>query len=158
MQHKRSASAVLGVSCLGLMIWLLTAAVGPATGQVRAHKAARVTVVTVTVGKPSELAFKLSKFSKIPAGTITFKVTNVGRAVHNFKVCTTPVASASLNACVGKATKMLKNGETATLTLMLTKDGKYEFLCSVPGHANAGMKGLLGIGVAVSASAAKPAS
>jgi len=39
----------------------------------------------------------------------------------------------------------------------LTKSGKYEYLCAVPGHAAAGMKGLIGIGVAVTAAPAKTA-
>lgn len=111
----------------------------------------KVTTITVTPGKPSELAFKLSKTSMIPAGTVTFKVTNMGVAYHNFKLCMKPVASATnvTNACTGKATAILKNGQSATLTVTVSKTGLYEFLCSVPGHAAAGMKGVLGIGVAV---------
>jgi plastocyanin len=105
-------------------------------------------VVNVILGQPSELGFQLSKFSALPAGAITFKVKNVGLGYHNFKLCTAPVASAKLNTCVGKATKVLKTGQIATLTVVL-KNGKYEFICSVPGHAAAGMKGLLGVGVKV---------
>jgi uncharacterized cupredoxin-like copper-binding protein len=119
-------------------------AVKPATS----HK---VTIVTVTPGKPSELAFKLSKTSMLPAGTITFKVTNLGVAFHNFKICTKPVMSATdvADSCAGKATAVLKHGQSATLTVTLSKKGKYEFLCTVTGHAAAGMRGLLGVGVAV---------
>jgi uncharacterized cupredoxin-like copper-binding protein len=105
--------------------------------------------VTVTAGKPTELGFKLSKLSNIPAGTVTFKVTNEGLAFHSFKLCTTPVKTAAKNTCTGVVTKLLKHGQTATLTVKLTKAGKYEYLCAVPGHAAAGMKGLIGIGVAV---------
>ena len=53
------------------------------------------TTITVTAGKPSELAFKLSKTSMVKPGTITFKVTNQGVAFHNFRICSKPVASAS---------------------------------------------------------------
>jgi len=112
-----------------------------------------VTVVTVTAGKPTELAFKLSKLSKLPLGAITFKVTNAGAVSHNFKLCTKPVTSSTANSCVGKVTPTLASGKSATLTVTLTKSGTYEFLCAVPGHAGAGMKGLLGVGVAVSAAA-----
>jgi mono/diheme cytochrome c family protein len=49
---------------------------------------------------------------------------------------------------------MLKSGQSATLAVVLTKKGKYEFLCTVPGHASAGMKGLLGIGVKVTSTSA----
>jgi uncharacterized cupredoxin-like copper-binding protein len=128
-----------------------------ASGQTRAAKAnaAAATVITVTAGKPTELGFKLSKISKIAAGTITFKVTNEGLAYHSFKLCTTPVTTDAKNTCVGKVTKLLKHGQSATLTVKLTKSGKYEYLCAVPGHAAAGMKGLIGIGVAVTAAPAK---
>jgi uncharacterized cupredoxin-like copper-binding protein len=44
------------------------------------------------------------------------------------------------------------------LSLTLGKKGKYEFLCTVPGHAGAGMKGLIGVGVSVGASAAATSS
>ncbi len=131
------------------MLLVLTAAVGPALGKVSTHSAAKVTVISVTAGKPSELAFKLSKFSALPAGTITFNVTNMGVAYHDFKICTTPTSSAAKNSCVGKVTGILKHGQKATLTLVLKKNGKYEYLCTVVGHAAAGMKGLIGIGVTV---------
>jgi uncharacterized cupredoxin-like copper-binding protein len=159
MHRKRSLSAVLCVSSLSVMVWLLSAAVGPASGKVNAQGATRVTVVTVTAGKPAELAFKLSKVSLLPAGTITFKVTNMGVAFHNFKLCTTASAasSAAKNSCVGKATATLKHGQTATLTVVLNKKGQYEYLCSVPGHAASGMKGFIGVGVKVTPTVATPA-
>ena len=110
MHRKRSFSAVLGVACLALMALVFTV-VGPAAAKVNTHQAAKVTVVTVTAGKPSELAFKLSKFSALPAGPITFKVTNMGLGGHDFKICTTPVTSLAKNACLGKVTKLLKHGD-----------------------------------------------
>jgi uncharacterized cupredoxin-like copper-binding protein len=117
--------------------------------RVTSAHAATATVITVTAGKPVELGFKLSKVSAIPAGTVTFKVTNEGLAYHSFKLCTTPVTTDAKNTCTGVVTKLLKHGQSATLTVKLTKSGKYEYLCAVPGHAAAGMKGLIGIGVAV---------
>jgi len=120
----------------------------------------KVSVITVTAGKPSELAFQLSKTSLVPAGTITFKVTNLGVAFHNFKICTIPVpgAAGAKNVCFGKATPILKHGQSATLKVTLSLAGKYEFLCTVTGHAAAGMKGLLGVGVVVAVSEQKAAA
>jgi hypothetical protein len=37
------------------------------------------------------------------------------------------------------------------LTVKLSKKGLYEYLCSVPGHALAGMKGVVGVGVVAKA-------
>jgi hypothetical protein len=106
--------------------------------------------VVVTAGKPSELAFKLSKFSNIPAGTVTFKVTNEGVAYHNFKICTAPVTNAAKNSCVGKMTKVLMHGQSATLTVKFTKKPA-STSTSAPslGTPRRGMKGLIGIGVKV---------
>jgi uncharacterized cupredoxin-like copper-binding protein len=149
MRRKHVLLGVLAVSCSSLVAVLLGIVTGSASGQTETKAAPKVTVITVTAGKPVELGFKLSKWSMLPAGTVTFKVTNKGYAMHDFKLCTTPATTSAKNACVGKVTKMLKRNQTVTLTVKLTKKGKYEFLCSVPGHAAAGMKGLLGIGVKV---------
>jgi uncharacterized cupredoxin-like copper-binding protein len=141
---------VLGAAIVALIAWAFALAPDRAAAQARAHAAPKVTIVSVQAGKPSELSFTLSKFSNLPVGTITFRVTNKGSIAHNFKVCSVAVATPTQFACAGKGTPMIQPGKSATLTLTLKK-GKYEYLCTVPGHASAGMKGLFGVGVAVSA-------
>ena len=84
--------------------------------------------VTVTAGKPSELKFTLSKTS-VPAGVVTFKVTNKGTSTHDFKIA-------------GKKSATLRPGKSAVLAVTLKK-GKAAYLCTLPGHAAAGMKGTL---------------
>ena len=140
---------VLAASAVGLSLLA-----GPVAAKVAARSAIKVTVVTVTAGKPTELAFKLSKSSSIAVGAVTFKVTNLGALSHDFKVCTAAVKSNKANSCTGKVTPMLAKGKTATLTVTFAKVGQYEFLCTVPGHASAGMKGLLGIGMKITPTAA----
>jgi uncharacterized cupredoxin-like copper-binding protein len=135
------------------MAWMLGVAAGPAAGQVKAQHAPKVTLITVTEGSPSELTIKLSKFSLLKAGTFTFKVTNKGQIAHNFQICSSPGAT-SANSCKGPKTKDLDPGKTATLTVTLKKNGKYEVLCALPGHASNGMKGVIGVGVKVAAPAA----
>jgi uncharacterized cupredoxin-like copper-binding protein len=151
--HRKSLLVVLGMGCAVLMAWLFGAAAGPASGQVKAHATPKATVINVWAGKPTELGFTLSKASGIPAGPVTFKVTNVGVAFHDFQICSVPTTTTPKNSCVGKVTKVLHNGQSATLTVTLKK-GKYEFLCNVAGHAASGMKGLIGVGVTVPKSAA----
>jgi len=150
--------AAIALGGAGVVVALL-AALGAGSAPAAVHHTAvvnhsapaKVSVITVIAGKPSELAFKLTKTSLVPVGTITFKVTNLGVAFHNFKICTIPVPSAAgaKNSCFGKSTPTLKHGQSATLIVKVSLDGKYEFLCTIPGHAAAGMKGLLGVGVAV---------
>src|SRR5438270_4108740 len=127
MIRPRLKSSVVGLGLCGVAGLLALSGFASATAGHSAATPAKVTTVTVTAGKPSELAFKLSKFSALPAGPITFKVTNMGLGGHDFKICTTPVASLAKNACLGKVTKLLKHGDTATLTVTLTKSGKYEY-------------------------------
>ncbi len=85
------------------------------------------TTVGVTAGKPSEFKFTLSKKSAVK-GTVVFNVTNKGAIKHDFKIS-------------GKKTPLLATGKKGTLKVVLNKAGKYAFLCTVTGHAAAGMKG-----------------
>jgi uncharacterized cupredoxin-like copper-binding protein len=105
-------------------------------------KPARVAVtVTVTAGKPSEFGFKLST-KTFAHGTVTFTVTNAGTIPHDFKVCA-KVTKTAADTCTGKVTPMISPGQKATLKATFKTAGTYEYLCTVPGHATAGMKGLL---------------
>jgi len=87
------------------------------------------TTVAVTAGKPAEFKFTLSK-KTILKGTGVFKVTNKGKISHNFKIA-------------GKKTPSLTAGKVSTLRVIFKKAGKYPYLCTLPGHAAAGMKGVL---------------
>lgn len=162
MSSRKSLRLVFGICFLGLGIGLLAVTSGAAFAQTKtthaasSHAAASATVISVVAGKPSELAFKLSKFSSLPVGSITFNVKNGGHTAHDFKLCTIQAANTAHNLCVGLRTKLLQPGQSATLIVKITKKGTYEYLCPVPGHAAAGMKGLIGVGVAVKAPTAKP--
>jgi len=88
---------------------------------------AKTTASTVNV-TAVDLKFKLSaKTAK--AGAATFKVTNRGKVAHDFKIA-------------GKKTPLLQPGKSATLKVRLKK-GNNAYLCTVPGHAAAGMKGIV---------------
>jgi uncharacterized cupredoxin-like copper-binding protein len=117
--RKGSVLAVLAV------IVSLAAAVAAYAGS----NAATATTVTVTAGKPSEFKLTLSK-KTIAKGVTTFKVTNKGTLNHNFKIA-------------GKKTVTLKAGKATTLKVTFAKAGKFAYLCTVSGHAAAGMKGTL---------------
>jgi uncharacterized cupredoxin-like copper-binding protein len=139
----------------------LTAAVlAQSSRSSNAAVAVKPVVVSVTAGKPTELAFKLSRYSLLPVGKpIEFKVSDGGVAFHDFKICTVATTSFKANSCTGLGTKVLHPSQSATLMVSLKKAGKYEFLCTLTGHAASGMKGLIGVGVTVTAAeemAAKP--
>jgi uncharacterized cupredoxin-like copper-binding protein len=104
------------------------AVVGAAVALSTASGAGAATSVKVTAGKPSEFKFSFSKRSVKP-GKVTFRVTNRGTVKHDLKIG-------------GKKTKLIAPGKSATLTVTL-KRGANRYLCTVPGHADGGMKGTL---------------
>jgi uncharacterized cupredoxin-like copper-binding protein len=84
------------------------------------------TTVSVT-GK--EFSFKLSRTSISKPGTVTFSFRNTGTMAHDFRIG-------------GKQTPLIKRGKTARLTVTFHKKGRFSYICTVPGHAAAGMKGV----------------
>jgi uncharacterized cupredoxin-like copper-binding protein len=94
----------------------------------RGHAPATKAATTIQV-KASEFRFKFSKSVLPKPGTVTFVVKNVGHVVHDLKIG-------------GKKTPLIKPGETASLAVTFRKTGKYAYLCTVSGHAAAGMKGV----------------
>jgi uncharacterized cupredoxin-like copper-binding protein len=96
--------------------------------------AAKPTKITVTVGKPSEFRFTLSKRS-VPVGTtVVFKVVNQGKISHDFFI-------------QGKKTPTLAPGKSAKVKVTFKKKGRYFYVCTIPGHASAGMQGKFAVGV-----------
>ena len=128
-----------GRTRLGMFVVAAISAVLALTATAVAHRSSAKAKVTVTEGKPSEFHYKLSK-KTVSKGTVVFAVTNKGTIPHDFKVCSSSKGGKA-NACRGKGTKVLSPGKSATLTIVFRKKGTYEFLCTVPGHAAAGMKG-----------------
>ena len=112
----------------GLIAILATTAVALAIALPAASGASRASVVNVTAGKPSELRFTLSKKSAAK-GVVTFKVTNRGyaraRLQHRRK---------------GDQEAEARHERDAQGHVQ--KGGRFPYLCTVPGHAAAGMKGV----------------
>jgi uncharacterized cupredoxin-like copper-binding protein len=123
-------------------VCLAVAALAVAPGALAGVRASTlVSNVTVTAGKPSELKFTVSP-SAVKRGIIVFKITNKGVLTHTFKLCSK--ASSSLaNSCTGRSSGNISPGKTATLRVSVLLKGTYEYLCTVPGHAASGMKGLI---------------
>jgi plastocyanin len=80
-----------------------------------------------------EFFFRLSTKSLAKPGTVTFVFKNIGHVAHDFQIN-------------GKQTPLIQPGQTANLVVSFTKNGKYPYLCTVPGHAEAGLKGVFTVG------------
>jgi nitrite reductase (NO-forming) len=79
----------------------------------------------------TEFKFTLSQ-TTVPVGQVTFVVVNSGKILHNF---TLPTINAS--------TPDLSPGQSFTLTVTFSAAGSYEYVCTLPQHAEAGMAGTL---------------
>ena len=137
-----AAGSALAGSAHGDDLWLFgldgklgPAQVGKATGpkkhagEKQAPKAkAPAAASSVNVGA-TEFKFTLSS-QTVRKGTVTFKVVNTGGIPHNMRIN-------------NQQTPNIDPGESATLKVTFTKPGKYPYLCTLPGHAAAGMKGVL---------------
>ena len=85
---------------------------------------------TVTVSA-REFSFALSRLRVPQKGTVRFVVRNDGELPHNFKID-------------GKVTRVLKHGQKQTLTVKLGA-GRFQFVCTIAGHAKLGMKGTFSV-------------
>ena len=74
-----------------------------------------------------EFFFRLSAKSAASPGPVTFVFKNIGHVQHDFSI-------------TGKTTPLIQPGQTAKLVVTLKK-GSFPYLCTVPGHAEAGMHG-----------------
>ena len=95
----------------------------------RTDRPTSTTATTVQV-KGGEFFFRLSTKSIAKPGKVKFSFKNIGHVAHDFKIN-------------GKTTQLLQPGKTSTLVITFKKKAKYSYLCTVPGHAAAGMKGVL---------------
>ncbi len=142
----RRLSVDLALGSLALVVSGLLA--GPGLASTAASKP---TVIHVIAGKPVETAFTLSRFSLLPAGKFVFRIRNAGQANHDFELCATPVRSSARNSCFGYQSRNLEPGQMTTITIAHIPRGRYEFLSTDSGDAAGGMKGLIGVEVAVKA-------
>jgi plastocyanin len=109
-----------------LSLLALVAMVAVTVFAVVAHAGQAVTPTKVTVTAKG-FKFTLSRRSA-PHGKVTFRLVNKGPLAHDFKIA-------------GKKTPVIKKGKSASITVTLKRGKTYSYLCTVPGHAAAGMKG-----------------
>jgi len=123
----RRVVALLGLGAL--MVAVASSGILPGISSASPPKSApqRVTVIA------KEFSFKLSRKS-VKSGAVIFTVENQGHLQHDF-------------AIDGKKTPLIAPGKSAVLKVTFKKKGQFKYSCTVPGHAAAGMKGVLAVGV-----------
>ena len=118
-------TTISSVAALAVAAVVSLALVQPATSGTDRQQRAAATTIQVTGG---EFFFRLSQKSIAKPGKVTFVFKNVGHVLHDFRIN-------------GKQTPLVNPGKTAKLVVTFKKKAKYAYMCTVPGHAAAGMKG-----------------
>ncbi len=113
---------------LSLSLLVLAVALGVAPLAASKPAATQTSTVTVTA---KEFKFALSARS-VKAGAVTFRIVNKGKLPHDFKIA-------------GKKSRLIRPGGNAFMKVTFRKKGKYRYICTVPGHAGAGMRGVFTI-------------
>lgn len=96
-----------------------------ATAQARADATPQRVAVTMT-----EFKFTLKPKTVRKGVAVVFTATNRGRVAHDFRIG-------------GKKTALVAAGRRGTLRVTFKKAGRYAYICTLPSHAIAGMKGVL---------------
>jgi uncharacterized cupredoxin-like copper-binding protein len=123
---KLAIRSISGIAAFGIAALALVP-----LGSARTDRQARPAATTIQVSG-GEFFFRLSKKSIPKPGTVNFVFKNVGHVSHDFRIN-------------GKKTPLIKPGKTATLVVSFKKKSAYPYLCTVPGHAEAGMKGVFAV-------------
>jgi nitrite reductase (NO-forming) len=121
--------ALIAVAAAGLAVGFAQAGAAHPQAAKAANATTKITVVA------SEFKYVFSKRSIAAPGTVVFTVVNKGKISHDFKIA-------------GKKVPNLLPGKSAKLTVKFTKKGHYAYLCTIPGHAGAGMKGTFSVATA----------
>jgi len=126
LKATMSIAVVLAIGYVGA-VWAMTGKpnYGTATPARAAATNAATTAVAVTA---TEFTFTLSR-TTVPQGDVVFTIVNRGQLAHDFWIN-------------GEKTRLVAPGESATLRVTLGS-GTFTYLCTVSGHAAAGMKGSL---------------
>ena len=117
----------------GRVIAILAAATTAVLALAAAAEPSSTRTFTVRVDA-RDFSFALSRKSVPVGSTVRFVVRNRGAQPHDFLV-------------KKKRTRLLRPGQTQTITVAFPKMGRFAFLCTISGHARLGMRGQFGVAV-----------
>jgi uncharacterized cupredoxin-like copper-binding protein len=124
--NRRLAGLALALTASLSVVAVSSALASRSASSHAAHKAA-VVPIKVSAG---DFFFRFSTKSVKSGTTVVFTVKNVGQIPHDLSFPT-----------LGKTTKVLDGGQSATLRIVFKKKGRYQYICTVPRHAEQGMSG-----------------
>lgn len=98
--------------------------------------------------KGEDIAFDVTELTASAGNPITVNFENVGTLEHNWILVppgVDPLEATEDDAIAGTNAGMLAGGESVTFTFDAPPAGTYDYVCTVEGHAAAGMVGKLTI-------------
>lgn len=127
------------------------AAAGPRTIELKASDAMKYDVTTIQAKPGEQLRVRLSAAGTIPKIVMShnFVLLKKGSSAQTFAeksatANTTGYIAPELKPQILASTSLIGNGEKAEVTFKApTVPGRYDYLCTFPGHFLAGMKGVL---------------
>lgn len=115
---------------VGLMLAVAAAAAPSALAGPTATRSAAVVKKPVIVNvKAFEYGFTFSR-KTAPVGPVWFVIKNIGKTAHDLDVIPFPKSP------------YIAPGHSYTLKIVFKKKGKYQYYCTLPRHADYGMKGI----------------
>lgn len=98
----------------------------------------------IEIQADDQMRFSPATVTAQPGETVRFRVTNVGKAEHEFMVG--PKAAVDADGEEGTAEiEGLEAGQTKDLVYTFAAAGTYAFACHEPGHFEAGMFGTIAL-------------
>lgn len=143
LHQSQNGGAMAGMAAMTAPAATAAPAAMTAPTAATANQAAAGPTMVNVIMKDYSFAFDVSM---IPAGMVTFNLVNQGMAPHNLSFPSLNMTSMTIRA-----------GQTTQFTVNLPA-GMYDYLCTIPGHAEAGMKGTLTIAGAPAAAASNQAA
>ena len=120
MNKRGGVTVLVAIGALVASVWAVSAFGGATASDATTQRVA----VTMT-----EFKFVLRPRT-VRKGTVVFTVTNRGSVAHDFRIA-------------GKKTPRVAPGKRTTLRVTFRRKGRFPYLCTLPSHAPAGMKGTL---------------
>jgi nitrite reductase (NO-forming) len=126
---------LVGPFVLSLALGALVACTGTASpAAAPAAAGANPGAQSITIQATDGLKFEPSSITVKAGQPVQLTLSNAGQMQHDW----------SLNQGAAQPVKIVANaGQTATGTFTIQRAGTYTFICSVPGHAAAGMQGTI---------------
>jgi FtsP/CotA-like multicopper oxidase with cupredoxin domain len=140
-EERRSATFVASFLLAGLALLFVPLAIIGIIAVVRESPTAADASATRTTTHVSLKEFAIAGDLTVPAGPVTLHATNAGSAEHN------------VTLQGGAGTENIASGASGEVDLGSLAAGTYTLICTIPGHAEAGMKAELVVTAGGSASA-----